>query len=424
MTQFDNRFRNSQRRSGQVVVLVALGLIVLIAMVGMAVDGGNLYLQKRNMQNAADAGAFAGARVLGSGNTSDRSIRYEIEKYAYYNHVTQTSQNVTAYYTDTSGTRISPLNNGQASLTPSNATGIEVVTSITFPTYFIAILRINSLYASATAAAKARSVVGPNNNGYAIFAKKSTASASKVIDWSGGNWQINGTVHSNSDINMSGTGNAINGMVESVIGVSPSGLTNKATLTPATNNPVQSTVIADPVNKTLADFYQGTSSTSTYKYIDMGGSGTSNLSSFLATDATGNKYFPPGIYYVNGNVNFSTGLSTTTPSNVTIIATGSMTMSSPSMNFTPYSKGVTFFANADDSSAPGKIALSVSGSNGAWNGILYAPNSGINLSGSSNTSFRGSVVGNTVKLSGSSGQISYDSQYFPGTTQAEIILYK
>ncbi len=49
--------------SGQVLPFVAVLLIVLLGMLGLVLDGGNLYLHRRSMQNAADAGALAGARV-------------------------------------------------------------------------------------------------------------------------------------------------------------------------------------------------------------------------------------------------------------------------------------------------------------------------------------------------------------------------
>ena len=50
--------------SGQVLPFVAVLLIVLLGMLALVLDGGNLYLHRRSMQNAADAGALAGARVL------------------------------------------------------------------------------------------------------------------------------------------------------------------------------------------------------------------------------------------------------------------------------------------------------------------------------------------------------------------------
>ena len=49
---------------GQTIVLLALMLVGLIAAAGLALDGGQVYEWRRKMQNAADAGAYRGAREL------------------------------------------------------------------------------------------------------------------------------------------------------------------------------------------------------------------------------------------------------------------------------------------------------------------------------------------------------------------------
>src|SRR5690348_871014 len=49
---------------GQAIVILALASFALIAAVGLAVDGGSMYAQRRNAQNAADAGAMAVTRVM------------------------------------------------------------------------------------------------------------------------------------------------------------------------------------------------------------------------------------------------------------------------------------------------------------------------------------------------------------------------
>lgn len=69
------------RESGQVLVIVALFLVVLLAMLALIVDGGNLYLHRRAMQNAADAGAMAGALVLAHNGTADQA-RATAQEYA------------------------------------------------------------------------------------------------------------------------------------------------------------------------------------------------------------------------------------------------------------------------------------------------------------------------------------------------------
>lgn len=49
---------------GQSLVIVALGLVAFIAMLALVLDGGNAYAAKRQAQNAADAGALAGASFM------------------------------------------------------------------------------------------------------------------------------------------------------------------------------------------------------------------------------------------------------------------------------------------------------------------------------------------------------------------------
>ncbi len=61
-----NRFArvSRDRQGGASLVLMALSLAMLFAFAGLALDGGNLYVARNELQNAADAGALAGARVL------------------------------------------------------------------------------------------------------------------------------------------------------------------------------------------------------------------------------------------------------------------------------------------------------------------------------------------------------------------------
>lgn len=49
---------------GQILLIVALAALGLLALTGLVVDGGLLYLSRRHAQNAADAAALAGAKAL------------------------------------------------------------------------------------------------------------------------------------------------------------------------------------------------------------------------------------------------------------------------------------------------------------------------------------------------------------------------
>lgn len=52
------------RERGQILLIVALAALGLLALTGLVVDGGLLYLSRRQAQNAADAAALAGAKTL------------------------------------------------------------------------------------------------------------------------------------------------------------------------------------------------------------------------------------------------------------------------------------------------------------------------------------------------------------------------
>src|SRR5206468_1317814 len=52
------------REEGQVFILVVLALPMLLAMMALVVDGASLMVQKRAVQNAADAAALAASATI------------------------------------------------------------------------------------------------------------------------------------------------------------------------------------------------------------------------------------------------------------------------------------------------------------------------------------------------------------------------
>ncbi len=53
-----------KNNDGQALVYVALGIVVLLGITGLVIDGGRLYLAKSQLQKAVDAGALAGAHEM------------------------------------------------------------------------------------------------------------------------------------------------------------------------------------------------------------------------------------------------------------------------------------------------------------------------------------------------------------------------
>ena len=91
-----------RRRSekGQVLMLVALVFVGLLAVAGLAVDGGNLYAQRRQAQNAADAAALAGTHMITDAMMTcdsldlvayDLDIARKVNEYAELNDIPDTN---------------------------------------------------------------------------------------------------------------------------------------------------------------------------------------------------------------------------------------------------------------------------------------------------------------------------------------------
>src|SRR4029079_5978612 len=67
--------RARRRRSGgQILFVFVLAMMVMIAMVGLAIDGGGAYAQRRDQQTAADLAALAGANDYLLSNNSTQAI--------------------------------------------------------------------------------------------------------------------------------------------------------------------------------------------------------------------------------------------------------------------------------------------------------------------------------------------------------------
>ncbi len=150
---------------GQAIVVIALVMVGLIAVAGLVLDGGNAYAQRRFMQNAADAGAFAGTRVLATRSNNSAAtecaIRFAVETFAKLNGVggpaadpicNQLDSNIKAYFIDPSGNQIGAeigVNLG----VPNNATGVRVITHTLFNTFLL------GFFGEGTGSAAARAAV-------------------------------------------------------------------------------------------------------------------------------------------------------------------------------------------------------------------------------------------------------------------------
>jgi hypothetical protein len=78
-----------KRQNGQVIVLIAVALPLFLGMCLLVIDGSKLFVQKRSMQNAADASALAAAKELTLGASCnaacETAVRNKAQEYSVAN---------------------------------------------------------------------------------------------------------------------------------------------------------------------------------------------------------------------------------------------------------------------------------------------------------------------------------------------------
>jgi Putative Flp pilus-assembly TadE/G-like len=144
---------------GQVLVIVAVGLIAMIAMVGLVIDGGYAWGRQRTTANGADAVAKAGTVVvlewLDQKPKTIGDVGCAVDLAEVENGVTVER----AEFTDHTGELINVAvpDCGTAGAIPADAQGVRVGASQTFDTFLMSVVGIRQL----TATANATAIVGP-----------------------------------------------------------------------------------------------------------------------------------------------------------------------------------------------------------------------------------------------------------------------
>ena len=139
-----NLNRKSQRQRGQAVVLVALMMVALVAFAGLALDGAQVYMMRRGMQNAADAGALAGANEMGNKSPSG-VIASKVHSYTMSGGgIGNGADSYTAVYL--------PSGNDVKTTAPATSDNcIRVTARANFPTFLIGLIGFDTLDAAASA---------------------------------------------------------------------------------------------------------------------------------------------------------------------------------------------------------------------------------------------------------------------------------
>ena len=392
--------------SGQAIVLLALAIVALIGITGLAIDGGGLFFLQRDAQNAADAAAVAATYALctfGTGAQVDAAGQVAAEQNGFING--QDGRIVTVTYPPTFG------------LKAGDSSYLQIDITATKPAYFIQMVYKGPLEVSVRAIGYCQPPFDPGTVP-AIFGVSATCT--NAVRWAGSTGNIQGGVFSNNDIQFTGSDNTIGGAVEGVSHVD----------SPSSNNnlfdPGQPTSPVSPEPDPLALYY------SIGDYAPTGRIPAGIPSGYYhaikqGSDLSAPHYDPDfqdgsqtwqvnnrvleGLYYVEGDVSLGTNV-TFGPAGFSVVATGKISGNAVDVEYYHYSgsTGVLFFSGAETNC--GSNAIDMSGNTTQWHGLVYAPRGGVRVSGSSLTLI-GIIIASTTTLDASTLTLIADPTILP-----------
>jgi Flp pilus assembly protein TadG len=390
--------RSLSKRRGTVAALVAILMPVMIGVTAIGLDGGLLFLQRRQAQSIADAAALAGAYAINKGATFSAAQTAAIS-IGTQNGVTISSSQVTQPQTGY----------------------VAVSVTVTNPRCFSAMWGAGNMSAVATAVARG------SGSAYSTAAILVLAPTGTSVTLSG-TTQItakNGPVIVDSTSSSSVVSSGSPSITAPVLDLSGQILfsgsnPNKATVTNTgqANTP-------DPLSGIVAPSSSGMTVQSG-STISLSGSSTRTLSpgvydGGITLSGSSAVTLNPGVYYINGggiNLSGSSGISgdgvfiyNTGGGAVNLSGSGTIALSP--MTSGQY-QGITVFQDRTSSTA----ATMSGGSNFANTGTFYFPDAKLTLSGTSGVASVGAqIIAKDLTFSGTAGiQVNYDTSVASSST--------
>ena len=413
---------------GQTIILVALSLPLILGFVGMATDVGSLFMDKRQMQTAADAAALAGALNITNGTWSSAAAA---------------AGTANGFTNGTNGATVTVVNG--PTWTQSKyylqSNYIEATVSKSESTIFLAIFG----FPKVTVAARAVATNQAPGNGCVFTLGTSgtdlTVQGSLDINAPDCDFNIDSQDTNGDAIAEVGKGGTINTSNVGVAGTISTGKNAYADFSP---KPVGNVVpYSDPLS---GDAYQFSCTTSggctcadssttpacsgnpatplpkTCTTLALPNSGTVNLTpgcyNGFSTTGTVSLALASGVYFFNGSINLGANTSFACAGCSTLpIATGdgiTMIFTSGSLNMggTP---NLDIAAPGDDGAFPGILyyqldntAANLTGnSNSVIAGVFYAPKASMTMQGNAGGQIYTDFVVNTLTLAGNPTFHSY-----------------
>ncbi len=359
-------YGKSQR--GQVLVLVALAILGLVGVVGLAVDSGAAFTERRHAQNAADAAALAAALAKVNNQTNWQNIARQVVTQNGFTESQVTINN------PPSAQDCNP-NDGRQSPYVGNNEYIQVIVRSSVEPYFGQIVGVDTLDTCTEAVVRARpGTIGPLFSGMGVVTTRSSGNNTFLLEGSANVRVRNSGIFVNSN---GANGLFLNGgasVVMDTYGYTVSGTYGKnvgASVTPGIqqgaplviNSETFSFIPPIPTPPTCSANGTQTISGSTITFTP-GRFGDITINGGMTA------VFQPGVYCLNGNLNLGGSATFTSTGRVIFVMqdqnitfNGGTTLNIPDIEI--YTRNGTWTLNGSNTFTPNRIRFYASGS-GQW----------------------------------------------------------
>lgn len=146
--------RSEHSARGQVLILFTLAIVGLLLLVGLVIDGGYAFSQRRESQNAADFAAMAGTRIVSealTGTPPGAGTAANVEAAIQSILSANGAELDHAEYVTEGGVALGSVVG--ASIIPAGANGVVVTASTKWRPYFLGIVGMDNWRATSTATA-------------------------------------------------------------------------------------------------------------------------------------------------------------------------------------------------------------------------------------------------------------------------------
>lgn len=380
-----NSLYKSKSESGQIIVVMAFLMIAMIAMLGLAIDGGGLMLLNRDVQNAGDAAIVAGTYAICSGGNNTQIIdaaRTAAKDQGFVHGVDGVTVDVDPNFTPPGGA-------------VAGVQYVEVEINAPKESYFIHIVYTGALNVNTSSVGRCNQP-SSSTEPYFDYTDHAMVALGSTCSWdvnaTGSSMTFDGSIYSNGNLKVNGSGGGsvtINGTVTYTGDLNSNGMTiNPASSPVDTNNPLPLSAFPPlfDINDYVPSSAKAIAAGSDYHYY--------------ASGHTFKNETMEGLYYVDGDVTMnkiSVGAK-----GITVVMTGSLSMQNNVKNqdFKPYIDTLNFFTTQTNHNCNSSSGLKVAGSSNVFSGIFYGPDTTVQMSGSNNQAC--ALIGYYVNPSSSS----------------------